>query len=150
MVAEPTTFAPMPRKRRTNGATRPASATKLGARLTVLEQLVIDLGKSVRAAGDERILGDTQRKRTDDALTGLKDAVTDLTAAIGHEGEDEYGKKTGTGVVGRLMRLEIRVGSGLRFTAHLRSIGYGVAGTVTALAPVIWWLTSDKLAHIFK
>lgn len=74
--------------------------------------------------------------------------LDEVVMAIGKESEDERGERVGTGVVGRLMRLESRVDG--RFSLYdgwvKLAIGFGVA--VTVLAPVVWWLVNGALARV--
>lgn len=72
-----------------------------------------------------------------------------LAKIIGAEQEDERGQKVGTGIVGRLMRLESRVDSRFRWIERWTDRGVGLAMAVTVLGAVIWWLVKDKLAGLF-
>lgn len=99
-------------------------------------------------------------KRQDDAeqrddalhklLEGLNGKLDSLIKALGDEGADQYGNPVGTGIVGRLMRLELRVEKRFNITDGLKKYAAGMAVGIGALASVIWWLIGDKLAHLLK
>lgn len=95
------------------------------------------------------------------ASAEIKGLLEALTAAIGSEGQDEYGKPVGTGIVGRLMRLERDVQH--RFVTLERDVqrrfatldgwtrtATGVAMAAAVLGAVIWWLVGEKLAELLK
>jgi hypothetical protein len=77
------------------------------------------------------------------AIRGLDSTVQRLVLAIGDEGEDERGNRTGTGVRGRIMRLEIRFGD-------WRNRIVGALGAGSVLIVALWWLVQDKVGHVFK
>jgi hypothetical protein len=73
-----------------------------------------------------------------------------LTEAIGTERLDEYGKPVGTGIVGRLMRLERDVASRFgKYDGWVKMLT-GAAVAISIIGPVLWWLVGDKMADIFK
>jgi len=73
-----------------------------------------------------------------------------LTEAIGTERLDEYGKPVGTGIVGRLMRLERDVASRFgKYDGWVKMLT-GAAVAIGIIGPVLWWLVGDKMADIFK
>jgi len=73
-----------------------------------------------------------------------------LTEAIGTERLDEYGKPVGTGIVGRLMRLERDVASRFgRYDGWVKMLT-GAAVAIGIIGPVLWWLVGDKMADLFK
>jgi hypothetical protein len=73
-----------------------------------------------------------------------------LTEAIGTERLDEYGKPVGTGIVGRLMRLERDVASRFgRYDGWVKMLT-GAAIAIGIIGPVLWWLVGDKMADLFK
>ncbi|MDP1738924.1 MAG: hypothetical protein Q8L23_15965 [Caulobacter sp.] len=78
---------------------------------------------------------------------GFAAAQTEMGAirkSIGDEGEDAYGKPVGTGVVGRLMRLEHRLS---RYDGWVKSAG--AAGIPLAIAGgVVWWLIQNRLEFL--
>ena len=95
------------------------------------------------------------------ATAKIEEMLTGLTKAIGSEGQDEYGQPVGTGIVGRLMRLERDVQH--RFVTLERDVqrrfatwdgwvktATGAAMAATLLGGVLWWLTGDRLALLLK
>lgn len=70
--------------------------------------------------------------------------------ALGEEGEDERGERVGTGIVGRLMRLEGNVARRFGLYDGWVKLGLGFTAAVVGLGPVIWWLVSDKLSIVLK
>jgi hypothetical protein len=73
-----------------------------------------------------------------------------LTDAIGTESQDEYGKPVGTGIVGRLMRLERDVAHRFgKFDGWVK-IATGAGMVLAFLAPVLWWLLGDRLGVLLK
>jgi hypothetical protein len=73
-----------------------------------------------------------------------------LTEAIGTERLDEYGKPVGTGIVGRLMRLERDVASRFgKYDGWVKMLT-GAAVAIGIIGPVLWWLVGDKMADLFK
>ena len=76
--------------------------------------------------------------------------IDDLIQTIGSEGFDDHGVRIGTGIVGRLMRVEACVAKrfGL-YDAWLR-FAAGVAAAVSVAAAVFWWLLSERIAMLFK
>lgn len=107
---------------------------------------------------EESSLKSDQAVQASAEIKGLLEA---LTAAIGSEGQDEYGQPVGTGIVGRLMRLERDVQH--RFVTLERDVqrrfatldgwtrtATGVAMASAVLGAVIWWLVGEKLAELLK
>jgi hypothetical protein len=83
-------------------------------------------------------------------LASLAGSVTTLVSAIGDEKEDGQGNYLGTGLLGRVRRVE-RSQRSLRELYH-RWIAFGAGfcacfGTAVAL---IWWLVGDKIGLVLK
>ena len=70
--------------------------------------------------------------------------------ALGEEGEDERGERVGTGIVGRLMRLERNVAKRFGLYDGWVKLVVGFTAAVAIFGPVLWWLTSDKLSIVLK
>ena len=96
---------------------------------------------------EESSLKSDQAVQASAEIKGLLEA---LTAAIGSEGQDEYGQPVGTGIVGRLMRLEHDVAHRFgKFDGWVKMLtGAGVAFAI--IGPALWWLTGDRLALLLK
>lgn len=84
------------------------------------------------------------------ASAEIKELLEKLNLAIGSEGADEYGKPIGTGIVGRLMRLERDVQRRFATLDGWTRTATGVAMAAAVLGGVIWWLVSEKLAELLK
>lgn len=79
-------------------------------------------------------------------VQGIKMDTLALKNAIGSETTDEDGKKTGTGLFGRVGRTENRQIVYDRWTN--RAIGIAMAFTLSG--SVLWWLLETKLGHLLK
>jgi len=84
------------------------------------------------------------------ASAEIKELLEKLNLAIGSEGEDEYGKPIGTGIVGRLMRLERDVQRRFATWDGWVKTATGAAMAATLLGGVLWWLLGDRLAVLLK
>lgn len=84
------------------------------------------------------------------ASAEIKELLEKLNLAIGSEGEDEYGKPIGTGIVGRLMRLERDVQRRFATLDGWTRTAAGVAMAAAVLGGVLWWLVGEKLAELLK
>ena len=84
------------------------------------------------------------------ASAEIKSLLEALTAAIGSEGQDEYGQPVGTGIVGRLMRLERDVQRRFATLDGWTRTAAGVAMAAAVLGGVLWWLVGEKLAELLK
>ena len=84
------------------------------------------------------------------ASAQIETMLKHLTDAIGSESQDEYGMPVGTGIVGRLMRLERDVAHRFgRFDGWIKMLtGGGIA--LGIVGPVLWWLMGDRLALLLK
>jgi hypothetical protein len=77
------------------------------------------------------------------AIKALGVKVDALAQAVGTEDYDHHGQRIGTGVRGRIMRLELRVD-----LWRNRIIGALFAGSV--LIACVWWLVQDKVGGVLK
>lgn len=84
------------------------------------------------------------------ATEEIKTLLEGLTSAIGSESLDEYGKPVGTGIVGRLMRLERDVQKRFATWDGWVKTATGAVMAATLLGGVIWWLLGDRLAELLK
>jgi hypothetical protein len=84
------------------------------------------------------------------ASTQIEQMLKDLTHAIGTESHDEYGQPVGTGIVGRLMRLERDVAHRFgRFDGWIKMLT-GAGAVLAVIGPVLWWLLGDRLSDLLK
>jgi hypothetical protein len=84
------------------------------------------------------------------ASTQIEQMLKDLTHAIGTESQDEYGKPVGTGIVGRLMRLERDVQKRFATWDGWVKTATGAAMAATVLGGVLWWLLGERLGELLK
>ena len=84
------------------------------------------------------------------ATAEIKTLLEGLTSAIGSESQDEYGKPVGTGIVGRLMRLERDVQKRFATWDGWVKTATGAVMAAGLLGGVIWWLLGDRLAELLK
>lgn len=80
----------------------------------------------------------------------VESKVDALLRVIGEEHEDERGTRVGTGVVGRLMRLEANVAKRFGLYDGWLKLGTGFAAAIALAWAVVWWLLSDRLGKILK
>ena len=84
------------------------------------------------------------------ASAEIKSLLEGLTAAIGSESHDEYGDPVGTGIVGRLMRLERDVAHRFgKFDGWIKMLT-GAGAALAVVGPVLWWLLGDRLGVLLK
>lgn len=91
-----------------------------------------------------------QAEQAFQATSQIEQMLKDLSTAIGSESQDEYGKPVGTGIVGRLMRLERDVASRFgKYDGWIKMLS-GAALSIGIVGPVVWWLIGDRLGMILK
>jgi hypothetical protein len=84
------------------------------------------------------------------ASAEIKDLIKGLTLAIGTESQDEYGQPVGTGIVGRLMRLERDVQRRFATWDGWVRMATGAALAAGVLGAVLWWVLGERLAELLK
>jgi hypothetical protein len=84
------------------------------------------------------------------ASAEIKDLIKGLTLAIGTESQDEYGQPVGTGIVGRLMRLERNVQRRFATWDGWIRMATGAALAAGVLGAVLWWVLGERLAQLLK
>lgn len=83
-------------------------------------------------------------------LQRVETKVDDVRKCIGDEGEDERGAKVGTGIRGRLMRLEDRVDRRFDTFDDWRNYAVGALAAGSILIAAVWWIIQDKVGHLLK
>jgi hypothetical protein len=73
-----------------------------------------------------------------------------LARSIGTESQDEYGVPVGTGIVGRLMRLERDVQRRFATWDGWVKTATGAIAAATVLGGVLWWLLGERLGELLK
>ena len=76
--------------------------------------------------------------------------LDDLLKSVGAEAEDERGTRVGTGVVGRLMRLETAVAKRFGQYDGWVKIVVGFTACGALLLPALWWLAGGKLSGLLR
>lgn len=84
------------------------------------------------------------------ATAEIKTLLEGLTSAIGSESQDEYGQPVGTGIVGRLMRLERDVQKRFATWDGWVKTATGAVMAAGLLGGVIWWLLGERLGELLK
>jgi len=84
------------------------------------------------------------------AMQRIEIKADQILQALGDEGEDRYGRPIGTGIVGRLMRLELRVERRFGLYDGLRRYAAGVAAGVAVAGAALWWVISDRIGSLLK
>lgn len=74
-----------------------------------------------------------------EGLHGIQAEMKAIKDSIGDEGEDEYGKPIGRGVVGRLMRMERRLG---RYDGWVKW-ATGAVAAVGTMGTALWMLWGE-------
>ncbi len=88
--------------------------------------------------------------KLDDMRRGFSEGLEKVEIAIGWEKEDERGKPIGTGVVGRLMRLEIRTDGFHAMVERWRWILVGGVAVLAVVVPLVWWLIDERVSPILR
>lgn len=73
-----------------------------------------------------------------------------LLKTVGLEGEDQRGEKVGTGMVGRVMRLETSVARRFGIYDGWVKLVVGFTAAAAVFLPILWWLTSGKLEVVLR
>ena len=84
------------------------------------------------------------------ASAEIKGLLESLVGSIGTESQDEYGVSVGTGIVGRLMRLERDVQRRFATWDGWVKTATGAIAAATVLGAVLWWLLGERLGELLK
>lgn len=76
--------------------------------------------------------------------------VDKVAKAVGEEHEDERGQRVGTGIIGKMMRLEVQVGTRFGVYDGWVKIVIGFSAAAAILLPAIWWLVSGHVEKVLK
>ncbi len=80
----------------------------------------------------------------------IEGKVDGLVKTIGSQDEDERGERVGTGVIGRLMRLETTVARRFSLYDGWAKLVIGFTAAAVIAGPIIWWLVSGRLSPILQ
>lgn len=100
--------------------------------------------------GEQDVLNSITLQRIETALTGLKADVQKLADAVGWEKLDEKGEPIGTGLTGRVMRVENTVKAKVTAFEGMRKYATGATAGMGLMIVAIWWLIADKVQGLLK
>lgn len=100
--------------------------------------------------GEQDVLNGITLQRIETALSGLKTDVQKLTDAVGWEKHDEHGEPIGTGLTGRVMRVENTVRAKVTAFDGMRKYATGATAGMGLMIVAIWWLIADKVQGVLK
>lgn len=130
----------------TNVQTLDRSPKTTAARQRTRED-IYDLVERASKSAEAALTRSDEHVATTVRLEGKIDLVV---KALGSESLDEYGAKVGTGIAGRLMRLEIAHAKKSRLIDDWRKLAIGFAVAIVPAAYVIWWLVNTRLAAVLR
>lgn len=84
------------------------------------------------------------------AVQRVEKSIADILTAVGMEKEDGQGGYSGTGLLGRARRTEIRQDKLERLYRQWIAYGAGFVSCFTVIAGVVWWLIGDKIELVLK
>lgn len=108
------------------------------------------LAEHERRAGMADLVMQRIEKKLDDLKREFGEGLEKVEIAIGWEKQDERGKPIGTGVVGRLMRLEIRTDGFHAMVERWRWILVGAVAVLMVVVPFVWWLIDERVSPILR
>lgn len=113
-----------------------------------------DLLKAIRAAERKADTASSATGAHAMALQRVEGKMDQIIKVLGAEDRDERGAAIGTGLTGRLMRLEHQVRRRFATYDNIRALatgGLAGAGVVGGgLIATLWWALGDKLGHLLK
>jgi hypothetical protein len=83
-------------------------------------------------------------------IASLASSVNTLVSSLGEEREDGAGNYLGTGLLGRVRRVERSQRSLKELYHRWIAFGSGFCACLTASVAILWWLLGDKLAIVLK
>lgn len=99
---------------------------------------------------DQDIVNGVGMQRILTALSSLSEEVKGLKDAIGWEKQDEHGEPIGTGLTGRVMRVENTVKAKVSAFDGMRKYATGATAGMGLMIVAIWWLIADKVQEALK
>jgi len=99
---------------------------------------------------DQDLLNSITLQRIETALSGLKADVQKLADAVGWEKQDEKGDPIGTGLTGRVMRVENTVKAKVTAFDGMKKYATGATAGMGLMIIAIWWLIADKVQGLLK
>ena len=134
-----------PRKPRTQ-----PDHTEIYARLGEVKAMAEAAQRAAKGVSDEIIAQAVDKQRIVAGIADLKMMFQSLSTSLGEERQDEHGEWIGTGIIGRLGRMERRMYHRFRRDDRWVAIVIGFVTAAGIFGPVIWWLVSERLAHVLK
>lgn len=99
---------------------------------------------------EQDILNNVTLQKILTEVKGLTTKVDSLTDAVGWEKLDEKGEPIGTGLTGRVMRVENNVKAKVTAFDGMRKYATGATAGMGLMMVAIWWLISDKIQEMLK
>lgn len=84
------------------------------------------------------------------ALGEIRAEVASIKDLIGWEKLDEHGEPIGTGLTGRIMRVENTVKAKVGAFDGMRKYATGATAGMGLMIVAIWWLIADKVQEALK
>lgn len=100
--------------------------------------------------GEQDVLNGITLQRISTDLIALRGEMTALREAVGWEKLDEKGEPIGTGLTGRVMRVENNVKAKVTAFDGMRKYATGATAGMGLMMVAIWWLISDKIQEMLK
>ncbi|GEM_PF-4469744 len=100
--------------------------------------------------GEQDVLNGITLQRISADLIALRGEVKALAEAVGWEKLDEKGDPIGTGLTGRVMRVENNVKAKVTAFDGMRKYATGATAGMGLMMVAIWWLISDKIQEMLK
>lgn len=104
------------------------------------------LGKRIDDAERQRGIDSLVIQRTGTQFQEFSGKLDGVIKTLGSEGSDEYGRAVGTGLTGRIMRVERTVHNRDDRLSRWTNRIIGAMAAVGLAASIIWWLVKDR-AH---
>jgi hypothetical protein len=99
---------------------------------------------------DQDIVNGVTLQRILTALSSLSDEVKLIKDAVGWEKQDEKGDPIGTGLTGRVMRVENTVKAKVTAFDGMKKYATGATAGMGLMIIAIWWLIADKVQGLLK
>lgn len=99
---------------------------------------------------DQDIVNGVTLQRILTALSSLSDEVKLIKDAVGWEKQDEKGEPIGTGLTGRVMRVENTVKAKVTAFDGMKKYATGATAGMGLMIIAIWWLIADKVQGLLK
>jgi hypothetical protein len=129
---------------------RPRGNGRLEFSMEDLRRRLDDQDKITQGMRGDMTIQATAMQGIQKEIAAMTASVTALVTALGEEKEDGTGNYLGTGLLGRMRRVE-RSQRSLRELYHRWiAFGAGFSACLGVSVAIIWWLLGDRLAIVLK